>query len=93
MVDGIEVVCLPWFVTTYRIEKTLFVTENDDMLRVIAKVNFKDTMAARSGGKPWEVLAVVTRVSRGFPTIRLAMVSKRKNSALHVPSVAMKLSL
>lgn len=44
IVDGTEV-CLPWFVSTHRTQKTLLVTENADILRVTTKVNFKDTMA------------------------------------------------
>jgi hypothetical protein len=50
-------------------------------------------MAARSGGGPRETSDVLKRVRQDFPTIRLAIVSKQKNSASYVPSVAMKLSL
>jgi hypothetical protein len=40
------------FFRTERIEKTQFVTENADMLMVIANVNLWETMVARSGGGP-----------------------------------------
>jgi hypothetical protein len=85
--------CLPWFVSTERIEKIRFVTQNADMLMVTASVNLRETMAARSGGGPRETSDVLKRVWQDFPTIRLALVSKQKNSASDVPSVAMKMSL
>jgi hypothetical protein len=69
------------------------VTENVDMLMVTANVNLRETMATRSGGGPQETSDVLKRVRQDFPTIRLAIVSKQKNSASYVPSVAMKLSL
>ena len=60
---------------------------------VTARVNFRHTIATRAAGGLSEVVTAVTRLSQGFPTIFLAMLSKQKNSASHVPSVAMKLSL
>jgi hypothetical protein len=81
-------VCLPWFVNIDRIKKTRFVTENADMLMVTAKVNLSETMVG-----PWETFAEPRRVWQDFPTIPLATLSKQKNSALDVPSVAMMPSL
>jgi hypothetical protein len=45
-----------------REQKRQFVTENDDMLMVTAKVNLNDTMEARSGRGPREAFVVLTRL-------------------------------
>jgi hypothetical protein len=87
MAHGTDV-CLPWFVSIEKIEKTLFVTKNAYILVVTAKVNLSETMVG-----PRETFAEPRRVWQDFPTIPLATLSKQKNSASDVPSVAMMSSL
>lgn len=74
MVDGTDV-CLGLLVNTKRIEKTVCHRElcHVLMLMVTAKVNWSDTMVSRSAGGPREELTILTRVSQGFPTIRLGI--------------------
>jgi hypothetical protein len=71
-----------------REHKRLLVIENVDMLMVTAKVNLSDTIVARSARGPREACGILSRVSQHFPTIRQAILSKQKNYASEVPSVA-----
>jgi hypothetical protein len=62
-------------------------------LYTIANINFRDTMAARSGGISIVFVTEETTDPHDFPMIFFVMLSKQNILASAVPSEAMKVNL